>query len=152
MARAQNHLRRLYTLFLLQHPPAPVALPADTVPLLPTLASELQLPSYIRRSRLVHIQKISAIFALNRTRSAAKGTELNYFVAVIITSHRIFTFPETCYIERTNSNGTARNVSKSRFYLISRAPPKYFSQQKARQVESFLPRLEGGYTIGCITG
>ena len=106
----------------------------------------------IRRSRLVHIQKISAIFALNRTRSAAKGTELNYFVAVIITSHRIFTFPETCYIERTNSNGTARNVSKSRFYLISRAPPKYFSQQKARQVESFLPRLEGGYTIGCITG
>jgi hypothetical protein len=95
----------------------------------------------------VHIQKTSAIFALNRTKSAAKGTELNYFVAVIITSHRIFTFPETCYIERTNSNGTARNVSKSRFYLISRAPPKYFSQQKARQVEIFLPRLEGGYTI-----
>jgi hypothetical protein len=84
----------------------------------------------IRRSRLVHIQKISAIFALNRTRSAAKGTELNYFVAVIITSHRIFTFPETCYIERTNSNGTARNVSKSRFYLISCAPPKYFCNKK----------------------
>ena len=111
-----------------------------------------QVHLHIRRSRLVHIQKISAIFALNRTRSAAKGTELNYFVAIIITSHRIFTFPETCYIERTNSNGTARKVSKSRFYLISRAPPKYFSQQKARQVERFLHRLEGGYTIGYITG
>jgi hypothetical protein len=106
----------------------------------------------IRRSRLVHIPKISAIFALNRTRSAAKGTELNYFGTVITTSHRIFTFFETCYIERTNSNGTARNVSKSRFYLISRAPPKYFWQQKARQVESFLPRLEGGSTICYITG
>ena len=107
--------------------------------------------SCIRRSRVVHFPTISVIFALNRTGSAAKGTELNYFVAVIITSHRIFTFPETCYIERTNSNGTARNVSKSRFYLISRAPPKYFSQQKARQVEHFLPRLEGGYTIVYIT-
>jgi hypothetical protein len=49
-------------------------------------------PFHIRRSSLVHISKISAIFALNRTRSAANVTELNYFVTVIFTSHRIFTF------------------------------------------------------------
>ena len=78
----------------------------------------------------MHISKISAIFALNRTRSAAKGAKLSYFVTVIFTSHRIFTFLEICYIERTISNDTARNVSKSRFYLISRAPPKYFRNKK----------------------
>ena len=85
-------------------------------------------------------------------RSAAKGTKLNYFVTVTITSHQIFTFLETCYIERTNSNVTARNVSKSRFYLISCAPPKYFLQQKGSQIECFLPRLDGESTINCITG
>jgi hypothetical protein len=94
--------------------------------------------SCIRRSRVVHFPTISVIFALNRTGSAAKGTELNYFVAVIITSHRIFTLLETCYIELTNSNGTARNVSKSRSYLISRALPKYFSLCHVRSFEAFI--------------
>ena len=39
----------------------------------------------------MHIVKIGAILALNRTRSAANATEINYFVTAILTLHLIFT-------------------------------------------------------------